>query len=205
MFSKTLVLDAMGVIYQACDDVAELLIPFAREHGSSLSDEEITQHYVDCSLGKISDAEFWERLGVSGPTHVINARYLIRHQLNPELRPFLDDLRALNIQVGCISNDVSEWSRALRQHFGIEQLFLDWTISGDVHIRKPDAGIYMHFLNTNSLLAGECVFVDDRVKNLDGARRLGFETIYYAHANANQDAGPHAVITSLSELKRWLA
>ena len=32
---QTLILDAMGVLYQAGDDVAELLVPFVRKHGPS--------------------------------------------------------------------------------------------------------------------------------------------------------------------------
>ena len=40
--ARTLVLDAMGVLYQASDGVAELLVPFVRKHGhAGLSAEAI--------------------------------------------------------------------------------------------------------------------------------------------------------------------
>ena len=39
----TLVLDAMGVMYQPADDVADLLIPFVRAKGCERSDAEIAR------------------------------------------------------------------------------------------------------------------------------------------------------------------
>lgn len=56
---KCLVLDAMGVIFQAADDVVELLIPFVTEYGG---EEDVVQSaYLDASLGRISADEFWKK------------------------------------------------------------------------------------------------------------------------------------------------
>ena len=63
---RAVVLDAMGVIYRARDDVVELLIPFARSHGCNLPEDEINRHYIRCSLGECSSAELWRALDVPG-------------------------------------------------------------------------------------------------------------------------------------------
>ena len=48
-----LILDAMGVLYEAGDDVAELLVPFVGRHGrADLSAEAIDRDYVEASLGQ---------------------------------------------------------------------------------------------------------------------------------------------------------
>ena len=48
-----LILDAMGVLYEAGDDVAELLVPFVGRHGrTGLSAEAIDRDYVEASLGQ---------------------------------------------------------------------------------------------------------------------------------------------------------
>ena len=63
--AEILVLDAMGVLYQAGDDVAELLVPFVRQRGTaSLSAEDIDRAYVAASLGQVEPADFWKRMGV---------------------------------------------------------------------------------------------------------------------------------------------
>ena len=49
--NKILVLDAMGVIYQSCDDVEELLVPFIREQGSNIDKKIIEDHYIQASQG----------------------------------------------------------------------------------------------------------------------------------------------------------
>lgn len=61
---RYVVLDAMGVIFQAADDVAELLIPFIREAGGCTSPQEVEAAYLDASLGVIGPDEFWSRVGL---------------------------------------------------------------------------------------------------------------------------------------------
>ena len=60
-----LVLDAMGVIYEAADDVAELLMPFIAEKGGREDPDKIKSLYVRASLGEMETDEFWAALGLS--------------------------------------------------------------------------------------------------------------------------------------------
>ena len=83
MRKRVLVLDAMGVIYRSADDVAELLVPFVREHGGSRDTAYITREYRCSSLGRMSSAELWQNLGVS-PT--LEDEYLAGHSLSPGFR-----------------------------------------------------------------------------------------------------------------------
>lgn len=43
---KVLVLDAMGVLYQACDDVGELLIPYIASFNKGVSAGTINRLYI---------------------------------------------------------------------------------------------------------------------------------------------------------------
>ena len=83
---KTLVLDAMGVIYQAGDDVVELLCPFIHQHGGVADDREIEALYIEASLGHLSARQFWEKVQVD-PN--LEDDYLRRHRLSTGLREFL--------------------------------------------------------------------------------------------------------------------
>ena len=60
--AEILVLDAMG-LYEAGDDVAELLVPFVGRHGrADLLAEAIDRDYVEASLGRMDTDAFWRRI-----------------------------------------------------------------------------------------------------------------------------------------------
>ena len=74
-------------------------------------------------------------------------------------------------------------------------------ISGDVGIRKPDAGIYNVLLRSVGKPAQDCIFVDDRVKNLDAAQMLGFQTVLFG---TWERSASHPCVASFAELGQWL-
>ncbi len=201
---KVVVLDAMGVIYLAGDDVAELLIPFARSRGCRLPDSDIAETYMEASLGQLTSTDLWRSLGVAGPSADLDADYLKGHKLTPGVRQFLGKMKAAEIPVACISNDVAEWSRALRKAHGLEDLIFQWTISGEVGARKPDAAIFQRFRSATELWFEDCVFVDDNARNLDAARALGFRTLLFGRPKTPDGASQHVLALSFEELEAWL-
>jgi hypothetical protein len=40
------------------------------------------------------------------------------------------------VRLACLSNDVSEWSKLLRERFGLSEYITDWFISADIGVRK---------------------------------------------------------------------
>lgn len=198
MSKRVLVLDAMGVIYRPADDVMELLVPFVRNHGGSTDAKYITREYRRSSLGQMSSVELWQRLGVPA---ALEDEYLAGHSLSPGLREFLQAVLPDVDSVWCLSNDVSEWSQKLRERNELTAHFAGFVISGDVGIRKPDPGIYEALLSRVGRPAQECIFVDDRVANLDAARLLGFQTVLFG---AGQPNTGHRQVSAFAELKQRL-
>ena len=170
-----LVLDAMGVIYRAGDDVAELLIPYLRGNGCQLAEAEIEALHLDASLGRMTSSQFWQRCDVDGS----DADYITGHSLSPGLRDLLHDVTARDMQVACLSNDVSEWASLQRDHFGLAEFIDPWCISGDIGVRKPDAEAFLALLAIIGAEPDECLFVGDRQRNVDAARAVGFRTVLF--------------------------
>lgn len=54
-------------------------------------------------------------------------------------------------------------------------------VSADVHMIKPDLGIYKHLLETYELKAQECLFIDDRANNVEGAKAAGMQAVLFAN------------------------
>jgi putative hydrolase of the HAD superfamily len=194
--SETLVLDAMGVLYQAGDDVAELLVPFVRRHGTAnLSAEDVERDYVAASLGRMEPAEFWARMGVDAGRE---DEYLAGHRLIDGTLDALPRLKARYGRLACLSNDVSRWSLKLRRQFGLETWIDRWFISGDLGLRKPSPDIYRRAVGDLGVTPQQIVFVDDRPCNLDAARELGLQTVLL---DAGRTASStHRTIRSLAEL-----
>lgn len=46
-------------------------------------------------------------------------------------------------------------------------------VSADIHIIKPDIRIYQHLLEIYHLVPKECLFIDDREDNVEGAKQVG--------------------------------
>lgn len=199
--ADVLVLDAMGVIFQAADDVQELLIPFARDNGSDASDAQITQLYLRASRGEIDAAEFWSSIGLSDSCQ---EEYLQRHRLTDGLIEFLENRPAQIESIWCLSNDVSEWSQCLRQMHELQDRFAGFLISGDVGMRKPDPSIYRRLIGEIQRPPQRIVFVDDRVPNLDAAREQGLRTIHFSTSASDLDS-VHPAAATFSALAQILS
>ncbi|QIK69044.1 HAD family phosphatase [Erysipelothrix sp. HDW6C] len=61
--------------------------------------------------------------------------------------------------------------------------FDDLVISGEIHMSKPDRGIYEHVLTKNKLDPETCLFIDDSQANIVGAKKCGIAG-YHFNGNA---------------------
>jgi putative hydrolase of the HAD superfamily len=171
-----LVLDAMGVLYQAGDDVADLLVPFVRKQGGSTDAVVIGEYYRAASLGELSSDAFWISVGLS-PS--VEDEYLQEHALMPGAYNFLEAEGKRFAGVCCLSNDVGDWSLKLRRRFRLDHLIGRWFISSDIGLRKPDPRIYQWLIATLGTEAEHIIFVDDRRANVEAAAREHLTAIHF--------------------------
>ena len=194
---EILLLDAMGVLYQSGDDVADLLVPFVRKHGrADLASDAIERLYTSASLGELVAAEFWAQLGVDP---ALEDTYLAGHRLVDGIAEALPLLEQRFGGLACLSNDVADWSIKLRRHFGLERWIARWFISGDMGLRKPSPAIYSQTIERLGVEPQDITFVDDRPRNLDAARRLGIRTVLL-DVEGRPSGAEHRAIRRLAEL-----
>ncbi len=67
-------------------------------------------------------------------------------------------------------------------------------VSCDIHILKPERGIYLSLLRKYSLKADECLFIDDLEENAEGARRCGMDAICYSSFKDGVDSLRHSLV-----------
>ena len=77
---------------------------------------------------------------------------------------------------------LSNWSSRVydvMDKFDIFNLIEDSLISKDVHQLKPNKDIYMSFLQKFNVKADECVFIDDKHKNIEGCKAVGMAGVVF--------------------------
>ena len=89
------------------------------------------------------------------------------------------EARAAGIRTAVLSNGIREVlaqldvERPLSAHFDVV------VISYAVGCAKPDALIYQITLDRLGVAPAHALFVDDRAENIEGARRLGIDTLHF--------------------------
>lgn len=199
--SETVVVfDAMGVLYDHPDDVADVLVPFVVASGGTTDVELIAHVYLEQSLGKLDEGAFWSMLDVDGE-HADDL-YCRNHRLVPGVLATLRSLHGSGVRLGCLSNDVSEWSLALRRRFALDRYIETWGVSGDVGCRKPDHEIYGVVLERMVVRPDQVPFVDYRAKNVASAQALGMRSIAFGRDfDAREGLVP---VTGMAELGKLL-
>jgi putative hydrolase of the HAD superfamily len=200
--TKVVILDAMGVMYSVGDDVKDLLCPFIAEKGGTSDIDKINDLYNMASLGNITSHEFWQSVGV---TPDLEDEYLQRHKLTDGLIEFLEAVNSRGGEVWCLSNDLAEWARKLRDRFELERYIRGFVISGDVGLRKPNPAIFQHLLKRIKVNSVDAVFVDDNPRNLDSAIELGFKAILFDTGGQYFSHSHYESVKDFSELLHHLS
>ncbi|MCO1603501.1 HAD-IA family hydrolase [Desulfosporosinus nitroreducens] len=204
MKKNWVILDAMGVVFEEGDDTNNLLIPFILERNNQISVERVNELYIKSSLGLLSAVDFWNEVGLGGYLPKIESEYLDTYiTLDPDFNEVAKELVQL-YSLAILSNDVMEWSLYLRNRFKICDFFEYSVISGEVGFRKPDKGIYDCLLDTLGAKPSECVLVDDRIKNLQQASELGFNTILFNRSSTVDPGYQGLVVHGFKELAHKL-
>jgi HAD superfamily hydrolase (TIGR01509 family) len=83
--------------------------------------------------------------------------------------------RAAGVRTALVSNS---WGNDYPRHEW-DGLFHAVVISGEVGMRKPEPGIYLHAANLLGVETPQCVFVDDLGPNVRGATAVGMVGVHH--------------------------
>ncbi len=94
----------------------------------------------------------------------------------------VERLAAQNVAIFGITNFGSEFWQGFRPTAPIFDLFSDIIVSGDEKLLKPDAAIYQLALNRFNVAAPQCLFIDDRLENIEASEALGIKGHHFQDA-----------------------
>ncbi len=97
----------------------------------------------------------------------------------------LDRLRAQGTPVHAITNWSAEtWPEGLKVHPRLGEVFGTLVVSGQEGVMKPDARIFELLCARAGIAPEECVFIDDGLHNVEGARAVGMDGIHFTTPRA---------------------
>jgi len=126
----------------------------------------------------------------------------------PHAYEALDYLRP-RYRLYILSNGFTELQTRKMQSAGLSGYFDGVVLSEDIGINKPDPRLFDYALRTACASAAEVLMIgDDFAVDIEGARRAGWDQMYYNPRPAVPDEPlpfePTFEIRSLLEVRRWL-
>lgn len=183
---KAIIFDIGGVsIY---DNPMPFFSKLEKKHG--VSKEKIYKYTFDTNewtkqynKGLISEKELWKRLESKG---ILKKEIL--NEIRKNWRSFLKSIPGTikivkklkkKYKVYALSNVDKGTVAYMKKQYKIYNLFHGVALSCDVGMVKPEPGIYKFVLKKFNLKHNECIFIDNRPKNIRGAARAGIKSILF--------------------------
>lgn len=95
----------------------------------------------------------------------------------------VDRLIAKSVQLHAITNWSAEtWSEGVTVHPRLDEIFGTLVVSGRERVSKPDAAIFQLLCSRAEVAPENCVFIDDGLHNVEGAKAIGMDGIHFRDA-----------------------
>lgn len=117
-----------------------------------------------------------------------------------DVKPALSKLKS-QYRLGVLSDTWPSLDR-IYANYGIRDKFEVFVLSCDVGVFKPDPKIYRALIDGFGISPEKILFVDDLVKNLDGARACGISTLQILRRDF--PTGDHPAVRDLAGVARYL-
>ena len=91
-----------------------------------------------------------------------------------------EKLKAQGVPLYAITNFAADTFAESQERFPPLKDFIDIVISADEKLVKPDPAIYQVLLERNGLVAEDCLFIDDSLPNVEGARSVGMMAHHFS-------------------------
>ncbi|MGN0544731.1 MAG: HAD family hydrolase [Acutalibacteraceae bacterium] len=182
---KNIVFD-MGNVLLDCDNERTLNRFCRTQEAKDIIRRELFagREWIEGDLGNITDAERLELVSRRVPKRYYEELRLCALYWTECILPMkgarelLDDMRKSGRGVYVLSNASDRFYEYFPRFYDMD-LFDGIVVSSDLHIIKPDVRIYGYLLEKYGLNADECLFIDDRRENVQGAREAGMRAALF--------------------------
>ncbi|MEL7281156.1 MAG: HAD family phosphatase [Pseudomonadota bacterium] len=91
----------------------------------------------------------------------------------------LNELDGKGTPLYAITNAPAEAAATMRAQHTVMALFRDIIVSANEGAVKPDAAIFATLCERHNLARDQCIFIDDTLRNVEGAQVFGMDAIHF--------------------------
>lgn len=169
---RAVIFDCFGVLYI---DVSKAYFARFPKHQAALYelDRRTDLGFVD------QETYITTVAAITGVTREETAREFVKeHTINQSLIDTIQMLKP-HYKIGLLSNIGRGWIEDFFDKHQLHDLFDAVVMSSEEGITKPDPRIFTYTAERLSSAPQECLMIDDRQDNCDGARQAGMESVLY--------------------------
>jgi len=140
--------------------------------------------WLDSRVSNIDTDEFFKQLakftdqGSKFETDFVNY-FGFRHELYNYIVQELKD----NYKLGILTNHIESWFTPIIKDNNLSAIFDVIVTSYDTKIAKPDQRIFKKIIYDLGLASSECIYIDDKLKNIRTATQMSMPTILFENFN----------------------
>ena len=141
---------------------------------------------VQSEVGLVSDIYHWqsvlEHFGQTGADPLeAYSEFFSGDAIDQELLGYAESLKP-EYKIGLLSNAWVGSRSKLGSLFHFIEVFDAAIFSAEVKARKPDEELFQLILDRLKVKPDESIFIDDFIENIEGAKKLGINTILFKNA-----------------------
>lgn len=136
--------------------------------------------WVQGDMGTIADADRYDLVKERVPEEMYPALKRCAYEWDVCMKPlsgareFCEYVKEKGYGVYVLSNASDKFYEYF-PNFKPFDFFDGIVVSADIHMLKPDIAIYKYLLEKYDLTPEECLFLDDRADNVEGAKQAGMQ------------------------------
>jgi putative hydrolase of the HAD superfamily len=145
------------------------------------------QAWISFELGEIDEAEYLQRMlrsDVPAPPvspQAVRRAIVTGYRYLEGMEALLSELCRAGARVWALSN-YTPWADTLRSGLGLDRYFEGYVLSYQIGVRKPDPRAYAALCARCGAEPSQCLLVDDREANVEGAEGVGLPAILFRGA-----------------------
>ena len=151
---------------------------------------EMGAYWDKLKVGDISEKYFWKKLkeklkekGKNFDEEEFKRLFFKYQRKNEKVAKTIENLRKKGYKTVILSNNVSNWIKEYEKKYKDLKKYFDVILVSDkIGYAKPDVKVYKILLKKIKAKPEECIFIDDKEKNLKTAEKIKMHTILFKNS-----------------------
>lgn len=170
--TKAVIFDFFGVV------VSTSLPKFFKQNNVKKDDYDKLLHDLDIGVITFNDAlTYMANITGTNNQYVLNS-LLSQIKVNEELVNYINKLQE-KTPVYLLTNSNYDYINKILNYYKLENIFTKLYISSTLKMIKPNKDIFLYVLNDLNIKGDEAIFIDDTLKNVDGAKAVFVNSLLY--------------------------